>query len=367
MFPGLMLAFAVFGISLPDGETSTAPSSATLNHRTTPHAITKSTSLPILYTRLRGGVGEYDSTKAQQYDQVLWDILDKHPDEIYFLNTVFNFLQRRTPCFNGENAARNYNILIDTLTRQRDKYLEHVSKGSKMKPHQPMKPTPAGPAARPKAPTSKPSAPKPSPPASKPVPMSMPVDDPDVQEVDLTKREKATDGSQEPIGNGGRTDKYVWTQTLKEVSVEVFLPKGVTARQLQVKFGPQHLFVGVKGHEEPIIDGDLDDGIFPSECYWTVEDDLLSLVLAKTGDMTWWKRVIKGDAKIDVKKIEPENSNLSDLTPDLRQTVEKMMHDQRQKAMGKPTTDESRNSEMMKKFMAQHPEMDFSNCKFPSS
>lgn len=58
--------------------------------------------------------------------------------------------------------------------------------------------------------------------------------------------------------------------------------------------------------------------------------------MLQTGDMTWWKRVIKGDAKIDVKKIEPENSNLSDLTPDLRQTVEKMMHDQRQKAMVLP-------------------------------
>ena len=28
----------------------------------------------------------------------------QHPDEIHFLNTVFNFLQRRTPCFNGAFA-----------------------------------------------------------------------------------------------------------------------------------------------------------------------------------------------------------------------------------------------------------------------
>jgi len=169
------------------------------------------------------------------------------------------------------------------------------------------------------------------------------------------------------IGNGGTNEKYRWTQTLKELNVYVSVRAGLRSKHLTVSYTRSKLKVGVKG-EDLIVDGEMFANIRCDDCTWTIEDSEdgreIALYLVKDNQMEWWKSVCKGDEEVDTKRIVPENSKLGDLDGDTRQTVEKMMFDQRQKAMGKPTSDEMKKQDVMKKFMSQHPEMDFSQAKF---
>jgi len=189
-------------------------------------------------------------------------------------------------------------------------------------------------------------------------------EDPSSKLVEKTEEKSKSDSKRVPnVGNGLDLENYSWTQTLEEVTLNVPVPTGTKSRSVVCEIKKNHLKVGLKG-QPPIIDGELFRPVKPDDCYWSIEDQsAISILLTKHDKMEWWKSIVKGDPEIDTQKVEPESSKLSDLDPETRQTVEKMMFDQRQKTMGLPSSDELQKQEILKKFMAEHPEMDFSRAK----
>ncbi|KAE8736398.1 HSP20-like chaperones superfamily protein isoform 2 [Hibiscus syriacus] len=160
----------------------------------------------------------------------------------------------------------------------------------------------------------------------------------EVDKKEDVKDEETISGPRVPNkGNGLDLENYSWTQTLEEVAVNVPAFRSELDRSL--------------------LCGELYQAVKPDDCYWST-----------------------GDPEIDTQKVKPENSELSDLDPETRQTLEKMMvtlsicsffpsilrldsfylplelssqFDQKQKAMGLPTSDELRKQELLKKSMSE--------------
>ncbi|WVO16817.1 hypothetical protein L204_104503 [Cryptococcus depauperatus] len=161
---------------------------------------------------------------------------------------------------------------------------------------------------------------------------------------------------------------YKWTQELDNATISLPLPKGTKGKNLTVDIQRRKLKVQLKEDKEPLISGDLFDDIVAEDSSWTIDDNVLTIELEKyssrIGKPRWWPHIYTHHPQIDTTKIVPEpTTSLSDLDQETRGMVEKMMFDNRQKALGQPTSDELKKQEGIQRFMKQHPEMDFSNAK----
>ncbi|KAJ0330069.1 hypothetical protein COL5a_003902 [Colletotrichum fioriniae] len=165
---------------------------------------------------------------------------------------------------------------------------------------------------------------------------------------------------------------YKWQQTIADVDITFSVPGNYKSRDLVIDIKKTKLSAGVKG-QEPIVSpyelqGDLSHPILVDDSTWTLSSapdgtKTVEIHLDKVNKMEWWAHVVTTAPKIDVSKITPDTSKLSDLDGETRGMVEKMMFDQRQKEQGLPTSDEQKKFDILKKFQAEHPEMDFSNAK----
>ncbi|OLP98955.1 Protein BOBBER 1 [Symbiodinium microadriaticum] len=243
--------------------------------------------------------------------------------------------------------------------------------------------------------------------------------------------EEKEDKEPPPPGNGGKTEKYTWTQTLGALEVFVHVPPGSKAKQIICDIGGDTLKLGTqafvrslsgelkmpgmkrpsaadmgekgdqgqggrnrkskKGGESQteaedntlvkslagcpkpreipsfatkvqknvadafkrrcpgvkgqplILDGKMHSKVKPDDCMWTLVDNkIVQITLEKFDNMKWWSCVMEGDAGIDTKK-----TSVTQPIHILRRLLEEKQHD------------------LLEKFKAAHPELDFSKAVDP--
>lgn len=168
-------------------------------------------------------------------------------------------------------------------------------------------------------------------------------------------KEKCT--VEEDCHNGGKTEKYCWSQTLTDVDVKIPIPSFVKAsKDLSIEIKSTSLNVslrngppacsGLKSRE--IIAGKLSQKIRIDESLWSLSPGEHVAVNLEKFEQKWWDGVFEGDEKIDKSSIDT-TQQVADFDEQTQGDIRKVMYDQQQKMMGKPTSDEQKTHTMLEK------------------
>lgn len=150
------------------------------------------------------------------------------------------------------------------------------------------------------------------------------------------------EGLQIPVGNGGTTERYKWTQTIDECTVMINVPVGIRGKELDVKLTSSSIEVKPKKSLEDgtnsFVGGQLTETIDPGESTWSLEGGVVVLVLYKK-QKKFWDTILEGDSKIDTSMVDSRR-NISEYDETTQAQIRKMIFDQNQAQKGLPTSDE---------------------------
>mmetsp|Transcript_25354 Transcript_25354/g.65502 ORF Transcript_25354/g.65502 Transcript_25354/m.65502 type:complete len:352 (-) Transcript_25354:364-1419(-) len=156
--------------------------------------------------------------------------------------------------------------------------------------------------------------------------------------------------------NGGETEKYVWEQTIADVTIAVPLPAGTRSRDILCVIGRRHLKLQLKGGDVPVLDDDYPCDDRNNQCiweqvkteqsFWNFADGKCTIYLEKERE-SWWKSALHGHVEIDTTKVDSVK-RVEDYDGETQGAIRKIMFDQDQKRKGLPTSDELKNMDMIK-------------------
>lgn len=122
---------------------------------------------------------------------------------------------------------------------------------------------------------------------------------------------------------GGVTERYVWSQTKAEATINFVVPAATRAKDVRLRVDRDHIALTLAGSDFR-LEGELSHAVVvaedPDELDWELRDPeggatdcrWLRLTLEKqapAGVVVWWDRVFAGDAVVDVSAFASRDSN----------------------------------------------------------
>ncbi|KAI4480507.1 hypothetical protein M0804_010060 [Polistes exclamans] len=160
--------------------------------------------------------------------------------------------------------------------------------------------------------------------------------------------------------NGAIRDTYIWSQTITDVDVLIKLPKiTLKPKDLRVTIETQRIKIEARqGYETcnkvidkldwtTIFEGELIFKTKKDESIWSLVSGYISIHLEKISER-WWDALITEEPKIELNKIDCSR-NLDEMGLTEQMKVEEVMWNHQQKLLGKPTSDQLKLEEIMKK------------------
>ncbi|XP_047144233.1 nudC domain-containing protein 3 isoform X1 [Hydra vulgaris] len=157
--------------------------------------------------------------------------------------------------------------------------------------------------------------------------------------------------------NGGVENTYTWSQNLTDVDIKVPVPSSIKkSSDVTIKIQSNSLKVFLNKHpcqesgfDNPIlIDGELTNRIKIEDSMWSLEPGKHILINLEKCQHKWWTSVIVGAKEIDKQSIDT-TQNVHDFDEQTQSDIRKVMYDQQQKLMGKPTSEEQKTHDLLKK------------------
>jgi hypothetical protein len=130
--------------------------------------------------------------------------------------------------------------------------------------------------------------------------------------------------------NGDSCEKYDWSQSITEVTMQIPIPDGTTSKQMEIEIKAKHLFVKIKGQDQPLLDGELQEKVKIDDSFWSIEDKKYINITFEKAYEAIWKTVILGDKEIDPKTVD-NSKRIEEFDLETQGHLQKVLYEQERK------------------------------------